>query len=122
MWLVLASCLSCLIFLNKYASYPWERCAQFMITGIYLEYTCNHILQVFILAPFLWYILAGGLIEVSHFLHTRKYKDMRENWIKLQILRERADVDALFKVLLQKDTIDKKYLGFQWKKVLEEEF
>jgi hypothetical protein len=120
MWIIVAFLVSCLILKNKYALYKWERCAQFMVTGIYLDYTKNsHNLNIIILAPFLWYILAGSLIELSHFLHTRKYKDMRNTWKRIEILRERADLDAIFKLLLKSETQEKKYLGQQWKSLLE---
>jgi hypothetical protein len=85
---------------------------------MYLEYTKHHSLQPLFLAPFLWYILAGTLIELGHFLHVRKYREMRENWIKIQGLREQADLDALFKLLLTEQTVDNKYLGDQWMNVL----
>jgi hypothetical protein len=107
---------------NKYALFKWERCAQFLVTGIYLEFTqSNYYLNIFILAPFLWYILAASLIELSHFLHTRKYTDMRNTWKRIEVLRERADLDAIFKLLLQEQTQEKKYLGPQWKSMLESE-
>ena len=121
MWIVLAFLLCCLVVKNKYAYFKWERCAQFMVTGIYLEYTQSiQYLNVLILAPFLWYIFAGSLIEVSHFLHTRKYTDMRNTWKRIEVLRERTDLDAIFQLLLQSKTKEKKYLGPQWKSLLEE--
>jgi hypothetical protein len=89
-----------------------------MVSGLYLEYTKHHSLHTVFLAPFLWYIIAGTLIELGHFLHVRKYQDMRENWMKIQNLREQADLDALFKLLLTEQTVDNKYLGDQWKNVL----
>ena len=46
---------------------------------------------------------------------------MRSTWKRIEILRERADLNALFKLLLTKDTIEHKYLGFQWKTILEED-
>jgi hypothetical protein len=100
--------------------YKWERCAQFLVTAYYLDATVNHaVLHNFVLAPFVWYLIAGCLIELSHYLHTTKYKDMRNTWKKIEELRERADLDAIFRLLLQKDTDEKKYLGSQWKKLLE---
>lgn len=123
MWILLACILCCLIVKNKYALFKWERCAQFLVTGIYLEFTkSNYYLNIFILAPFLWYILAGSLIELSHFLHTRKYTDMRNTWKRIEVLRERADLDAIFKLLLQSQTQEKKYLGPQWKSLLDSHF
>jgi len=120
MWIVVAFLVCCLVVKNKYALYKWERCAQLMVTGIYLEYTNSiQYLNVIILAPFLWYIFAGTLIELSHFLHTRKYTDMRNTWRRIEILRERTDLDAIFKLLLQSKTEEKKYLGPQWKSLLE---
>jgi hypothetical protein len=120
MWIAFAALLCCLVIKNKYAIYKWERCAQFMVTGIYLEYTSSiHLLNFLILAPFLWYVFAGSLIELSHFLHTRKYSDMRNTWKRIEILRERTDLDAIFKLLLQSKTEEKKYLGPQWKSLLE---
>jgi hypothetical protein len=118
MWLEVAACLCCLTLANKHSDYKVERCAQFMVSGLYLEYTKYHSLHTLFLAPFLWYILAGTLIELGHFLHVRKYQDMRENWIKIQSLREQADLAALFKLLLTEQTVDNKYLGIQWKNVL----
>jgi hypothetical protein len=120
MWIFIALLLCCIIVKNKYAQYKWERCAQFMVTGIYLQYTHSiKYLNILILSPFLWYIFAGSLIELSHFLHTRKYTDMRNSWKRIETIRERSDLDAIFKLLLQSDTNEKKYLGTQWKSLLE---
>jgi hypothetical protein len=44
---------------------------------------------------------------------------MRNSWKRIETIRERSDLDAIFKLLLQSDTNEKKYLGTQWKSLLE---
>jgi len=120
MWIYIASFFCLLIFSSSHSLFKWERCAQFLVTAIYLDHTTdNKFLHYMVLAPFVWYVIAGCLIELSHYLHTRKYTDMRNTWKRIEILRERADLDAIFKLLLKEETNEKKYLGPQWKSLLE---
>jgi hypothetical protein len=120
LWLGCAIGMSLITLSNKHALYKWERCAQFLLVGYYLEFTSGDCLLFSVgIAPFLWYILGGGLIELAHYLHTTKYLDMRNTWKRIEILRERADINALFSLLLTKNTVENKYLGFQWKSILE---
>ena len=121
LWLACSLFTCVLIVMNKHAKYKWERCAQFLLIGYYLEFTSAHSLLFSIgMAPFLWYVLGGCLIELAHYLHVKKYQDMRSTWKRIEVLRERTDLQTLFKILLTKDTIENKYLGFQWKSVLED--
>jgi len=120
LWLGCALFVCLLITLNKHAEYKWERISQFLIIGYYLEFTIGHSFLFSIgLAPFLWYVLGGCLIELAHYLHVKKYKDMRSTWKRIESLRERADLNALFKILLTRELMEQKYLGIQWKSLLE---
>jgi hypothetical protein len=68
------------------------------------------------MTPLVLYIIFALLVEALQYHHCKKTKRMYETWALIEKARERADIKALFHLLLNEYNLDsdKKILGSAW--------
>jgi hypothetical protein len=109
--LVLCTCILC----SRSALFKWERCAQFLVLLCAIQGCKGHILAKVFTTPLYFYTILAILIEATQLHHEKVSQDMFATWNVIEKLRERADLEALYTIMLKRKNLhEDKVLGKQW--------